>query len=88
MNTQKAMIYAGTCRRTYSTDFVGPWEIPGMLSKYAGGPEHCFIAARSPETVTLVNGLYVNLYGQKTGASDITKKAKLCEGEESSSPIR
>jgi transcriptional regulator GlxA family with amidase domain len=40
-------------------DFVGPWEILGMWSKFAGGPEHRFIVAQSLEPVTCAKGLFV-----------------------------
>jgi transcriptional regulator GlxA family with amidase domain len=41
-------------------DFIGPWEIAGMWSKFAEGPEHCFIVAQSPEPVICAKGLSVN----------------------------
>jgi transcriptional regulator GlxA family with amidase domain len=41
-------------------DFVGPWEIVGMWSKFANGPEHRFIVAESLEPVICAKGLSVN----------------------------
>lgn len=41
-------------------DFVGPWEMTGMWSKFAGGPEQRFIIAQSLEPVTCAKGLVVN----------------------------
>jgi len=41
-------------------DFVGPWEIVGMWSKFAAGPEERFIVAQSREPVTCAKGLSVN----------------------------
>jgi len=41
-------------------DFVGPWEMLGMWSKFADGPEHRFIVARSLEPITCAKGLSVN----------------------------
>jgi len=41
-------------------DFVGPWEIIGMWSKIAGGPENRFIVAQSTEPVICAKGLSVN----------------------------
>jgi transcriptional regulator GlxA family with amidase domain len=41
-------------------DFVGPWEMLGMWSKFAGGPEHHFIVAQSLEPVICAKGLSVN----------------------------
>ena len=41
-------------------DFVGPWEIAGMWSKFAGGPENRLIVAQSQEPVTCAKGMVVN----------------------------
>jgi transcriptional regulator GlxA family with amidase domain len=41
-------------------DFVGPWEMLGMWSKFAGGPEDCLIVAQSLEPVICAKGLSVN----------------------------
>lgn len=41
-------------------DFVGPWELLGMWSKFAEGPEGCFIVAQSLEPVVCAKGLSVN----------------------------
>ncbi|MCX5805273.1 MAG: DJ-1/PfpI family protein [Proteobacteria bacterium] len=41
-------------------DFVGPWEIIGMWSKFADGPEQRFIVAESLEPVICAKGLSVN----------------------------
>ena len=40
-------------------DFVGPWEILGMWSKFAGGPENRLIVAESSAPVTCAKGLVV-----------------------------
>jgi transcriptional regulator GlxA family with amidase domain len=40
-------------------DFVGPWEMLGMWSKFAGGPEHCYIVAQSLLPVTCAKGLII-----------------------------
>jgi transcriptional regulator GlxA family with amidase domain len=40
-------------------DFVGPWEIVGMWSKFAAGPDGRFIVAQSREPVTCAKGLSV-----------------------------
>ena len=41
-------------------DFAGPWEIFGMWSKFAAGPEHRFIVAQSLEPIICANGLSIN----------------------------
>lgn len=41
-------------------DFVGPWEMLGMWSKFASGPEKCLIIAQSLEPVICAKGLSVN----------------------------
>jgi transcriptional regulator GlxA family with amidase domain len=41
-------------------DFIGPWEMLGMWSKFAGGPERRLIVAQSPGQVTCAKGLSVN----------------------------
>jgi transcriptional regulator GlxA family with amidase domain len=41
-------------------NFVGPWEILGMWSKFANGPKNCLIVARSIEPVVCAKGLSVN----------------------------
>ena len=41
-------------------DFVGPWEIVGMWSKFANGPEQRFIVAQSIKPITCANGLSIN----------------------------
>lgn len=40
-------------------DFIGPWEIVGMWSKHAGGPEQRFIVAQTDAPVTCAKGLKV-----------------------------
>ena len=40
-------------------DFVGPWEILGMWSKYAGGPDYRLIVAQSASPVTCAKGMCV-----------------------------
>jgi transcriptional regulator GlxA family with amidase domain len=40
-------------------DFVGPWEMVGMWSKAAAGPEKRLIVAQSSAPVTCANGLVV-----------------------------
>lgn len=41
-------------------DFVGPWEMLGMWSKFAGGPEHRLIVAQSQAPVVCAKGLSIN----------------------------
>jgi transcriptional regulator GlxA family with amidase domain len=41
-------------------DFVGPWEIVGMWSKFAEGPENRLIVAQSQAPVTCAKGLVVS----------------------------
>jgi transcriptional regulator GlxA family with amidase domain len=41
-------------------DFVGPWEMLGMWSRFPGGPEQRLIVAQSLEPVTCAKGLSVN----------------------------
>jgi transcriptional regulator GlxA family with amidase domain len=41
-------------------DFVGPWEMLTMWSKFAGGPENCLIVAQTLQPVTCAKGLSVN----------------------------
>lgn len=41
-------------------DFVGPWEMLTMWSKFAGGPENCLVVAQSLEPVVCAKGLSVN----------------------------
>jgi transcriptional regulator GlxA family with amidase domain len=41
-------------------DFIGPWEMLGMWSKFADGPEQRFIVAQSLGPVTCAKGLSVN----------------------------
>lgn len=40
-------------------DFVGPWEMLAMWSKYAQGPEHRLIVGKRIEPVTCAGGLSV-----------------------------
>lgn len=40
-------------------DFVGPWEMTGMWSKFADGPEQRLIVAQSAAPVTCAKGLTV-----------------------------
>ncbi len=40
-------------------DFVGPWEMLTMWSKYADGPKHCLIVAQSAEPVHCAKGMTV-----------------------------
>lgn len=41
-------------------DFVGPWEMLMMWSKYAGGPDNCMIVAQTLEPIICANGLSIN----------------------------
>ena len=41
-------------------DFVGPWEMLTMWSKYFKGPEQCLIVAQRPGAVTCAKGLSIN----------------------------
>lgn len=41
-------------------DFVGPWEMLGMWSKFADGPKHCVIVAESRAPVVGAHGLSIN----------------------------
>ena len=41
-------------------DFAGPWEMPRMWSRIAGGPEPGFIVAQSLDPVIRSKGLSVN----------------------------
>jgi len=41
-------------------DFVGPWEMLGMWSKHADGPQHCLIVAESLAPVVAAKGLSIN----------------------------
>lgn len=41
-------------------DFVGPWEMLRVWSKYAGGPERCLIVAEAARPVICAKGLSVN----------------------------
>jgi transcriptional regulator GlxA family with amidase domain len=38
-------------------DLVGPWEIIGVWSKYAGGPEHCLTVSQSGGEIVCAKGL-------------------------------
>jgi len=40
-------------------DFVGPWEMAGMWSRWAGGPEKRLIVAESSGTVECAKGLAI-----------------------------
>jgi len=40
-------------------DFVGPWEMAGMWSKYFAGPEKRLVVAQSEDPVTCAKGLSV-----------------------------
>lgn len=40
-------------------DFVGPWEMLTMWSKYADGPSNCLLVAQSLEAVTCAKGMRV-----------------------------
>ena len=40
-------------------DFVGPWEMLTMWSKYADGPSNCLLVAQSGEAVTCAKGMSV-----------------------------
>lgn len=40
-------------------DFAGPWELLGMWSKFAGGPETCLVVAQSAAPVICAKGLIV-----------------------------
>jgi transcriptional regulator GlxA family with amidase domain len=41
-------------------DFVGPWEIVGMWSKFAGGPEKCLIVAQTFTPVICAKGMVLH----------------------------
>jgi len=41
-------------------DFIGPWEMIAMWSKFAHGPENRLIVAASPDKVVCAKGLSVN----------------------------
>lgn len=41
-------------------DFVGPWEMATMWSKFAGGPEKCLLVAETPTAITCAKGMSVN----------------------------
>jgi transcriptional regulator GlxA family with amidase domain len=41
-------------------DFVGPWEMLTLWSKFADGPKNCFVVAQSPEPITCAKGLSIN----------------------------
>lgn len=40
-------------------DFIGPWEMLTMWSKYAEGPSNCLLVAQSMEAVTCAKGMSV-----------------------------
>lgn len=41
-------------------DFVGPWEMATMWSKFAGGPEKCLLVAETLTAITCAKGMSVN----------------------------
>ena len=41
-------------------DFVGPWEMLTMWSKFAGGPENCLIVAQTIGPIVCAKGLSIN----------------------------
>lgn len=41
-------------------DFVGPWEMLTMWSKFADGPSTCLIVGQSLEPITCAKGLSIN----------------------------
>jgi transcriptional regulator GlxA family with amidase domain len=41
-------------------DFVGPWEMLTMWSKFANGPDNCLIIGQSLEPITCAKGLSIN----------------------------
>jgi transcriptional regulator GlxA family with amidase domain len=41
-------------------DFVGPWEMLTMWSKFADGPENCLIVGQTLEPVICAKGLSIN----------------------------
>jgi transcriptional regulator GlxA family with amidase domain len=41
-------------------DFVGPWEMLTMWSRFANGPKQCLIVAQSEEPVVCAKGLSIN----------------------------
>jgi len=41
-------------------DFVGPWEMLTMWSKFADGPENCLIVGQSLEPIICAKGLSIN----------------------------
>jgi transcriptional regulator GlxA family with amidase domain len=40
-------------------DFIGPWEMIGLWSKFFGGPEHYFLVSQTGEMVQCAKGLKV-----------------------------
>lgn len=41
-------------------DFIGPWEMLGMWSKFANGPERRLLVAQELEPILCANGLSIN----------------------------
>lgn len=41
-------------------DFVGPWEMLTMWSKFADGPDQCLIVSESPGPIRCAKGLSIN----------------------------
>jgi transcriptional regulator GlxA family with amidase domain len=41
-------------------DFIGPWEMLTMWSKFAQGPPNCLIVSQSPGPVSCAKGLSIN----------------------------
>ena len=41
-------------------DMVGPWEMISLWSKFAQGPEKCFMVAENPGLVICERGMSVN----------------------------
>ncbi len=41
-------------------DFVGPWEMATMWSKYADGPKHCVLVSQHKAPISCAKGMSVN----------------------------
>jgi len=52
-------------------DFVGPWEMLTMWSKYAEGPSNCLIVAERSNPVTCAKGMSVNPHASFADCPDL-----------------
>mgnify|MGYP003576312916 CR=1 FL=1 len=43
-------------------DFIGPWDLLTMWSKFANGPENCIIVSQALEPVVCAKGLSINAH--------------------------